>query len=287
MILGRRAGAPVAAMPLFDLADLGRSSRLANEATIRGLCENAYLGEDRSLCRVLGRYKMFVDPNDTGLSSHLLLDGYWEMWLTEAIADLVRPGMRVIDVGANLGYFTLLMADLVGPSGRVDAFEPNPQLVERLRSSVAVNGLTARVQVHKTALADSEAAMRLVIPPNEPKNGHLVPWLDGDEDERLLTRRLDDYPHLADVEFIKIDADTSELAIWRGMRGLIERERPLTIVLEFAAKRYPDPGGFLDMICSDHFALAELTADEGVRPTTREQILASPGDEDIMLLLAR
>ncbi len=82
---------------------------------MRALCESAYLGDETALCRVLGRYKMFVDTSDNSLSPHLMLDGYWEMWLTEALARAIRPGMTVVDVGANLGYFT---PDNGGSGGR-------------------------------------------------------------------------------------------------------------------------------------------------------------------------
>ena len=171
----RSRPADVAAGRLFQLGELGAQPRQHNEAVIRQLCANAYLGEGRSLCRVLGRYKMIVDPGDVGLSSHLLLDGYWEMWLTELLARIVRPGMVAADVGANLGDVTLRMADLVGPTGRVHAFEAKADLARRLEQSVAVNGFHDVVTVHAQALADAEADMLLLVPPGEPKNGYLLP----------------------------------------------------------------------------------------------------------------
>src|SRR5262245_27706135 len=110
---------PAGAKPIFTLSDLNNFSRLRNEAVIRGLCANAYLGDHISLCRVLGRYSMYVDTRDIGFSSHMLLSGFWEMWVTEAIVARVKPGMRVVDCGANLGYFSLIMADLAGPAGHL------------------------------------------------------------------------------------------------------------------------------------------------------------------------
>lgn len=278
---------------LFQLDHLRTHPRQRNEAMIRQLCANAYLGDGRSLCRVLGRYKMIVDPTDVGLSSHLLLDGYWEMWLTELLTRLVRPGMTVVDVGANLGYFTLLMADLVGPTGRVHAFEPNTDLARRMQQSVAINGFHDIATVYEQALADGDGAVLLVVPTDEPKNGHLLPadhpaGNDAATETRpMQTRRLDSYPELLRADLVKIDADTSELAIWQGMAGILRSDRPLTIVLEFARMRYGDPGAFVDRILADGFTLAEITLDRGVQPTTRETILAAPATEDVMLLLVR
>ncbi len=278
---------------LFHLDHLRSHPRQRNEAVIRQLCANAYLGEQRSLCRVLGRYKMIVDTSDVGLSSHLLLDGYWEMWLTELLTDLVKPGMKVVDVGANLGYFSLLMADLVGPKGQVHAFEPNTDLARRMTQSLAINGFEGIATVHEQALADVEAEVLLVVPAQEPKNAYLLPAdhpVSGDEatETRLLrTRRLDSYIELHDADIIKIDADTSELTIWHGMAGMLQGGRPLTIVLEFARVRYADPGAFIDQILSDGFRLAEITLEGGVQPTTREAILAASPTDDVMLLLTR
>ena len=103
----------------------------------------------------------------------------------------------------------------------------------------------------------------------------------------MRTCRLDSFATLLDADLIKIDADTSELAIWRGMAGILQAARPLTIVLEFARMRYDDPGAFIDRIVADGFTLAEITLEAGIQPTTRAAILAAPPAEDVMLLLVR
>lgn len=289
----RSSHAQDAGIRLLHLEHLLTYPRQRNEAVIRELCANAYLGRRRSLCRVLGRYKMIVDTGDVGLSSHLLLDGYWEMWLTELLVKVVKPGMKVVDIGANLGYFSLLMADLVGPTGQVHAFEPNAALASRMTQSLALNGFSAIAAVHEQALADTEADVLLFIPQDEPKNGHLLPadhptsTDDRVETHLMRTRRLDSYPELYDADIIKIDADTSEMMIWHGMSGILEQGRPLTVVLEFARVRYADPGAFIDRILADGFNLAVITLDGGVQPIDREAILAAPAQEDVMLLLVR
>jgi len=193
---GRRGDYPRTdqAKMLTDIEKLLTPYRVASEARIRDLCHVAYLGDHTALCRILGRFKMFVDTRDIGLAGHLMLDGYWEMWVTEAIVSLVGEGMVVADIGANLGYFTLLMAELVGETGRVHAFEPNPQMAKLVEKSLSVNGFGSRVDVHQVALgAGGDEPMALFVPPGEPKNAHMVPWREDlpDHAVRVDVVRLD------------------------------------------------------------------------------------------------
>lgn len=263
--------------------------RQKNEAAIRALCSAVYLGGDTALCRVLGRYKMYVDVNDRSVSAHLMLDGYWEMWITEVLAEIVKPGMVAVDVGANLGYFTLLMADLVGAEGAVHAFEPNSSIADRLAKSVEVSGFGGRVEVHRAPLGAVDGAeVFLTVPPGAPSGAHLTSDAAAPGATKLIARRLDSYSELLDADVVKIDAEGAELDIWRGMAGLFERGRkPLTVLLEFAAVRYGDPGAFLSEIEACGFALGDVHMTHGVRERTREQILSEAPNCDQMLILRR
>src|SRR5688572_23436882 len=89
--------------------------------------QTAYMGDNTAIVRVLGKYIMWVDTTDIGITPHLSLNGYWESWITLAMARVLQPGWTCIDVGANHGYYTLIMADAVGPSGKVISIEPNPR----------------------------------------------------------------------------------------------------------------------------------------------------------------
>ncbi len=279
---------PPAAKPglfLFDLDRLGTQPRHENEAIIRGLTSPVTLGGGTALCRVLGRYKAYVDTADIGLSAHLMLDGYWEMWVTEAIAAAARPGMHAVDLGANLGYFTLLLADLVGPTGQVTAVEANPRMVQLLRRSLLVNGFAGRVTLDPRAIHD-ESGLRvsLNVPPDHPQNAHLV---EGAGDKAARTVTLDDLVGDAPVDLVKIDVEGSERRAWDGMRGVLARGAPLTVILEFNAPRYEDPAGFLAGIEAAGFSVRSIDPVRGVVPVAVDEILSRATLEDWMLILQR
>lgn len=105
-------GAPLI-MPRSSPLWIGRPGR--NEVS-RKRSRRATCGEHQLLCRLLGVFLAFVDTRDLMLGPRLVLDGFWEAWVTLAIARHVQPGSWCVDVGANHGYYTLLMAAACGPA---------------------------------------------------------------------------------------------------------------------------------------------------------------------------
>ena len=275
---------------LFELDQLGRHRRVLNEDIIREACAAVYLGDETALCRILGRYKVYVDTTDIGLSSHLMIDGYWEMWVTEALAELVRPGMVVADIGANIGYFSVLMADLVGANGHVHAFEPNPRLVNLIKKSLVVNGLTSRVSLHQTALGEyGDQFVTLVIPPTTPMNAYILPPGSDAHPHGIdvPVARLDGRQDWRAIELAKIDVEGAEELIWAGAQGLLDSEILRTVVIEFNPQRYHDSAAFLRRLCSHGFSLHHLTFANGIIETGLTSVLNQEGEQDIMLVLKR
>jgi hypothetical protein len=128
----------------------------------------------------------------------------------------------------------------------------------------------------------------LAVQDDEPGGAHIT----GDENAMgaipLRANRFDSYPDLLQADVIKIDAEGAERDIWRGMGGLTKGStKPLTVFLEFVAARYADAGGFLDEMAACGFSLGDVSPAEGVRPRTREQILAAPSMSDQILVLTR
>lgn len=277
-------------MRLLNAGLLRIEDRHQNEAAFRSRARNAYLGDHTTLCRILGRYKLYADTRDIGLASHLILDGYWEMWTTEAISSLVAPGMTVADIGANLGYYSLLMADLVGRTGKVHCFEPNPRLAGLLTNSLAVNGMGGHAYVQEVALGEEHGRqVALVVPPGEPKNGYVVAQHDPmpEHGVPVMTARLDADEQWADIEFAKIDVEGSEEQVWRGMAGLLAGKRLVSVVLEFTPGRYRDPVGFLAELMAPGFKLARIDMVRGIVDAKPEEVLSGDPRVDVMLVLRR
>lgn len=277
----------IAAGQLFDPREIGARPRWQTEAIVRSLCYNAFVGNKTALCRVLGRFQMFVDTTDVGLGTHLLTHGGWEMWHTEALVELLKPGMTAVDVGANVGYFTLLMAELVGPEGRVHAIEPNAGIAALLRRSIDVNGFGARTTVHELALGDATEQVALVVPAHEPKNAYVVPAVGRRSETRVASQRFDAMPELLTADLIKIDVEGSEERVWQGMRGLLGSGRPLTIILEVKLERYADAPGFVDELDRHGFSLSVIDPADGIVPIDRAGLLARRHDEDQLVVLRR
>jgi FkbM family methyltransferase len=218
-----------------------------------------------------------------------MLDGFWEMWLTQFLARQVKSGMRVIDVGANFGYFTLLLGDAVGASGRVVAVEPNPETASLLRESVALNGHAGRTRIVDKALSDATGTAWLFSPESEPKNATVVgrPNMPGGRTFEIPTVALDDIaldgPR---VDLVKIDAEGAEVSIVQGMRRLIERDRPM-IVLEFNPSRYAEPSHFLDEMLASYGSARQLAFDGTIVPLDRDAVLDRSNLEDRILLFAQ
>jgi FkbM family methyltransferase len=275
---------------VLTTGDIGALPRDRLESACRALASPAYLGGGIALCRILTRYKFHVSTADVGFGANVLIDGYWESWLTQFIARTVRRGGVVVDVGANFGYYSLLLADLVGPEGRVYAIEPAPGTATLLRRSIGLNGFAARTIVCEAAAgAEDGTAATLFEPAGEPKNAALVAAAPADaaagRSHEVALRTLDallrDEPR---IDFVKIDAEGGEEAIVAGMHGILSAAPP-PMVLEFNAARYADPGAFLQKLLGYYGTLRHIGFDGRAAPVTPERVLSENFGEDWLLYL--
>ena len=238
------------------------------------------------LARVLGRHKIFLHTSDRGFACHVAMDGFWEIWVTQFFARLLKPGMVAVDVGANYGYYTLLFGEAVTGSGRVLAVEPNPRAVSLLRETVLLNGHAGHTSVVEAALGPPGLSeSRLFVPSSEPKNALLVDddSQRGGETVAVAVTTLDALTaDFARVDFVKIDAEGAEIGIVAGMQEVIRRHRP-ELVLEFNAARYADARGFLEGLLALYGQVFVIGFNGTAEPVDPETILATLIGEDWML----
>jgi FkbM family methyltransferase len=160
--------------------------------------------------------EMELDLDDPG--QRQMAFGGFERTEARIVRELVTPGMTVLDVGAHVGFYTLLMGDEVGPSGSVIAVEPFPENATNLRRNVGRNHLD-QVTVLEVAASDRNVRSRLSVQPGRSGWGSLEIDREGGHVEVSLLR-LDHYlreRHIRRVGFIKIDVEGHELQVLRGL----------------------------------------------------------------------
>jgi FkbM family methyltransferase len=218
------------------------------------------LDERTVRCRVLDSFDMFVDVGERSVGGCLLNNGCWEPWITRAIASHLRPGMTVVDVGAQLGYYAALASWIVGESGLVVAVEPHDRMRELCGRTLAHNAFSRFVVDSRAAWDEDGACLELSTPGSLVGSSSLIghgPPPDGElvTKQPVETLRLDRLLSglgVGSVDFVKVDCEGAEPRIWRGMREVWERSPGIVVCAECA----PTPEGR---------RLVEVTRADGAR----------------------
>lgn len=238
LILGSPARTPA-------LAAVRKGARLLPSRATRALAFYAgeYLAEQESVLtgRVPTGSAIALLSRDR-MHRHIYLHGVHEPATTSFLTSTLGPGFTAIDVGANAGYFALLLADLAGPSGRVHAFEPNPELFELLQSSSTARDGDSLVPV-RAALGESEGLDDLYLSTDSANTGlsTMSPEVAGQgaTTVKVATRTLDGYctEHSLAPDVVKVDVEGRELAVLAGGRALLEKRAPTYVICELEIAR--------------------------------------------------
>jgi len=185
--------------------------------------------------------RMYVDADDRGLGQALLL-GVFEPFQTVLFTDSLRESATVVDVGANIGYYSLLAARRVGDRGRVFAMEPNPETYSMLLQNIKINdyrnviplqicvsNCRGKAQFHLDRAIPGESALSLC---------------GGQEDPDAIaveTSTLDEILGDDGVDVLKIDVEGAEGLVLLGGQSLLRRTQP-TIFMEFVPRRLAKMG---------------------------------------------
>jgi FkbM family methyltransferase len=155
------------------------------------------------------------------------------------LSKILKPGMTFVDVGANMGLYTLFAARRVGVSGCVLAIEPSSREMETLKGNVEINALN-NVRVRQVALSDRASEVELLVA-RAQNSGHNTLGAFGyntplDHREKTRTQSLDEIvqeERLSKIDVIKMDIEGAELSALRGAVNTLRRDHPL-LLLELA-----------------------------------------------------
>src|SRR5579859_251483 len=172
-------------------------------------------------------------PHELTIANHVLRGLFYEPEVSRLFTQVLEPGDRVIDVGANIGYFAMLAASLVGGGGKVLAFEPDPSNISRLHNNRALNGFEQVEIIERAALDEIRAATFF---PNASDSGGSALW----DPTHYPHHKADESDHasiditgttidaevertgLTGIKLIKVDTEGADYLVLKGARRLLE-----------------------------------------------------------------
>jgi FkbM family methyltransferase len=240
--------------------------------------------------------KFFISEHDIFIREELATGGVWEAGETANIVQLLAPGMTFLDIGAHVGYYSIIAGRIVGPLGLVLSFEPEPGNFELLVANAWQNGLT-NIACFPWAVADVTGFTELHISERNTGDNRIFA---GDEDWRTTTVRSVALDSLAilrpPLDVVKIDVQGAEEAVVRGMEGLLGGSPRVVLSVEFwpyGMKLFgSDPRNVLGYYRSLGFQVRVQNSDEaGTKALADDEILelcrGQRGQAFVNLLLSR
>ena len=194
-------------------------------------------------------FKLYVICHDWSISPPLIYAHRWEPAETEICKQHIKEGMTVIDAGANVGYYTILISKLVGSKGMVYAFEPSPECLEVLRRNVQLNSC-ANVQVVGKAVTDKTGHIPFYLNPHTLSSSAIPRTADMPQTIIVPAVALDDVVGEKKVDFIKMDIEGAETRAFRGMTRIIKNNPDLKMIVEVFPRGMFEAGSSLEEFIS-------------------------------------
>jgi len=206
----------------------------------------------------LQRFKIYVMVDDLDVGLQIMRGNSYEPHVTQSLINILKSGDVFVDVGANIGFLTLLAASIVQSSGKVISFEPNVQNLQLIYASILENNFE-NIRVYPFAVSDSQQIMKIK---HFCSNGFLEsPTSDQKNIQLVQTVRIDELLQSEkQINVIKMDIEGYEPSALRGMDNLIRKHRPI-IFTEFSPWHIKhrcniDPQAYLKQVESFNYRLS-------------------------------
>lgn len=258
-----------------------------------------YLGDNRVLVKVVvdGAHLAFiVEADDKLFSPWLIITGAYDTDLTNYFRRVMQPDSHCIDVGANFGYFTCLMARFA-PQGRVIGIEPDQAIFELARDNVAINGLNGIAEVIHAAASDTDAELTLHRRVGRSGNTSIVAYDSafteglGEEPSQPFNVRGAPIDSLTGamqgrVDVMKVDVEGAEPLVFAGARQTIAGNPRLQIVMEWSPGQIQSAGFDLGQFAADlkghRLKVFDIQAG-GITPISYAELLNMPYRPGVVL----
>jgi FkbM family methyltransferase len=168
------------------------------------------------------------------MSAAYYFAGFPDWWEMKFLCDYLRPGDSFLDVGANVGLYSLLAASRVGRTGHVDAFEPAEMPARRLQESVNRNGLEPIVSIHRFAVTDHSGEVDFGFADDDCQSHVKRPGEQGAKSVSVSAIRLDEYCHGKTYAMAKFDIEGHEPLALAGASEMLAKGNPCVMQIEVA-----------------------------------------------------
>lgn len=247
---------------------------------------------------VVNGKRMFVDLWDSAVSTHLFVSKTWEPEETKLISGLLKEGDVFVDVGANVGYFTLVASEAVGMAGKVFAFEPEPGNFSLLQKNVQLNKC-ANVCCEQKAVVKANQSIQLYLSSFNYGDHRIFKSGDDENYNRGQQRQhiqvegvaLDTYfPPGTRIDFIKMDVQGAEYFALQGMQRLLRENPNVRLIMEFwphgLREAGVEPSALLDKM-DELDLIPHRIAGGSLSQCSREEIFQASGDDSVNLVFSR
>ena len=238
-------------------------------------------------------HKIYLAQNSL-VSINLHLMGIHEEKETNLVKSQIKEGEIIVDIGANIGYYTLLFAKLVGASGNVFAFEPEPYNFQLLQKNVKANSYQ-NVTIEKKAILDKNGKTNLYLSKSNVGSHSIFPRTKNHQTcIEVETITLDDYFNNKTgkkISFVKIDAECSEPAVLRGMTSILTNKN-LKHLIEYApsnCRRFDEKfSNFLKFLTEYGFGFHSILFGKNlIEPISERQLLKKRFNNSINLFCTK
>lgn len=183
------------------------------------------LSSDGFLIKEVQGNKMILDLNDVGISKELLLKGVHEKNTTHQFKKEINEGMNILEIGANIGYYTLIAARIIKDNGHIYAFEPSPQNVRSLIANIYINGFENIVEVHREGIADKTSKLTFFLYSKSNLCGFERRKTEGDIKQigeiMVDVTTVDQFLGNRKIDYLRMDIEGFEWEAIKGMKKIL------------------------------------------------------------------